>query len=251
MSGLIGGTLAYRLLRRLGRKAAAMNAPAERNGYAGQNKLEIAFGSGIWDLLADKVVIDFGCGIGNEVVEIAKHGVRRVIGLDIRADVLDTARLAARRAGVEDRCAFVNEITEPADVVLSLDSFEHFDDPAAVLKSMRGLIHDDGSVLVSFGYPWLHPYGGHLFSVFPWAHLLFTESALIRWRSDFKNDGATRFGEVAGGLNQMTIRRFRTLLAASDFDVRSFEMVPIRPARWAWNPLLSEFLTSLVKCTLI
>jgi hypothetical protein len=56
--------------------------------------------------------------------------------------------------------------------------------------------------------------GGHLFSVFPWAHLIFSEQALIRWRSDFKSDGATRFSEVAGGLNQMTIRRFERLIAA-------------------------------------
>jgi hypothetical protein len=36
------------------------------------------------------------------------------------------------------------------------------------------------------------------------AHLIFKERALIRWRAGFKTDGATRFGEVAAGLNQMT-----------------------------------------------
>jgi hypothetical protein len=70
-------------------------------------------------------------------------------------------------------------------------------------------------VPISFGPTWHHPYGGHLFSVFPWAHLIFSEKALTRWRSDLRDDGATRFGEVAGGLNQMTIRRFEELVADS------------------------------------
>src|SRR5712691_13031921 len=100
MSGFIGGTLAYRLLRRLGRRAAAMNGPTELDGYGGRTKLEVAFGKGIWEFLADKVVVDFGCGIGNEAIEIAKGGARRVIGFDIRPEVLEIARVAVREAGV-------------------------------------------------------------------------------------------------------------------------------------------------------
>src|SRR5207244_5891911 len=113
----------------------------------------------------------------------------------------------------------VTELTEPADVVISVDGFEHYDDPVAVLRAMRGLVGDNGIVLVSFGYPWFHPYGGHLFSVFPWAHLIFTESALIRWRSDFKPDGAKRFNDVAGGVNQLTVWLFVKLVDGRDLDM--------------------------------
>ena len=108
-------------------------------------------------------------------------------------------------------------------MILSIDAFEHYDSPEKILKIMRASIRDDGRALISFGPPWFHPLGGHLFSVFPWAHLIFTEKALIRWRSDFKSDGATRFCEVEGGLNQMTIRRFRKLLDKSEFEIESFE----------------------------
>ena len=78
-----------------------------------------------------------------------------------------------------------------------------------------------GEVLVSFGPTWYHPLGGHLFSVFPWAHLIFSEKALISWRSAFKTDGATRFSEVAGGLNQMTIAKFEALVAAARRSLQS------------------------------
>ncbi len=132
-------------------------------------------------------------------------------------------------------------------MVVSLDAFEHFADPGEILRIMDGLLHPGGEVLVCFGPTWLHPLGGHLFSVFPWAHLIFSEKALIGWRSRFKTDGATRFGEVAGGLNQMTIRRFEKLVAASPFEFVTLEPVPIRKLRWLHNRVTREFTTAVVR----
>jgi hypothetical protein len=116
---------------------------------------------------------------------------------------------------------------------------------------MRRLVADDGCALIAFGPPWYHPRGGHSFSVFPWAHLLFSEQALLRWRADFKADGATRFEEVDGGLNQMTVRRFRRLVAESPFDFAGFEAVPIRRWRVLGNPVTREYFASLVRCRLV
>lgn len=196
-------------------------------------------------------MIDFGCGIGTDAIEAAQHGARRVIGVDIRHSVLELARVAAARVGVLDCCVFTTHTSEKADVILSVDGFEHYQNPGEVLRVIRQLIRPDGRVFVSFGPPWLHPLGGHLFSVFPWAHLIFTEQALIRWRSDFKSDGAKRFGEVEGGLNQMSVLRFRRLLEESDFDVESFEAVPIKRLRLLQNRLTREFFTSTVRCRLV
>src|SRR5207249_6727337 len=163
--------------------------------------------------------------------------------------ILEAARSEAAAAGVLDRCVFTTHTYERADVVLSIDSLEHYDDPEGALVLMRRLVNDDGRVLIAFGPPWFHPIGGHMFSVFPWAHLIFTESALIRWRSDFKSDGATRFNEVAGGLNQMTVRKFVNLVAASDFDIEQFRAVPIARLRRLSNPLTRELFTSTVRCS--
>jgi hypothetical protein len=116
---------------------------------------------------------------------------------------------------------------------------------------MRKLVKDDGCVLAAFGPTWYHPLGGHLFSVFPWAHLIFTEKSLIRWRSDFRSDGATRFREAEGGLNQMTIRHFKALVGRSDFRFAEFETVPIRRIQLLANRLTQEFTTALVRCKLV
>jgi SAM-dependent methyltransferase len=138
-----------------------------------------------------------------------------------------------------------------ADIIVSIDAFEHFGDPARVLKIMNRLLQPAGDVIASFGPTWYHPFGGHLFSVFPWAHLLFDEKALIRWRSDFKSDGATRFSGVAGGLNQMTIAGFKKLIMDSPLKVAQLELVPIKKLRPFHNPWTCEFTTALVRCRLV
>ena len=219
--------------------------------YEGKSKLAVLMGDEFFPRIAGKVVIDFGCGEGADAVEMARNGAKRVIGIDIREDVLQTARRKALDAGVEDACFFAHSTSELADVVVSLDAFEHFANPAEILRLMDQHLQPEGEVLVSFGPTWYHPLGGHLFSVFPWAHLLFSEKALISWRSAFKTDGATRFCEVAGGLNQMTIRRFEDLVAASPFDFAALELVPIKKFRRIHNRLTREFATAIVRCRLV
>jgi len=201
--------------------------------------------------IAGKVVIDFGCGEGAEAVEMAGRGAERVIGIDIRENVLQTARQLAVSTDVQNTCLFVSSTNELADIVVSLDAFEHFADPGEILRIMDKLLQPAGAVLVSFGPTWYHPLGGHLFSVFPWAHLIFSETALIRWRSTFKTDGATRFGEVAGGLNQMTIARFEKLVADSPLKFDSLELVPIRKLRRLQNRFTREFTTAIVRARLL
>ena len=247
--GLIGGTFGYNFLKRIGKDAH--NVPMDGSVYANKSKLEILLGNHFWHDIKDKVVIDFGCGVGAETVEMAQRGARKVIGIDIQERFLYAARERASQCGVSDRCEFVRQTNERADVIVAIDSFEHFNNPSAILTQMRGMLKADGCVITSFGPTWYHPCGGHFFSVFPWAHLIFTEQALIRWRSDFKSDGATRFREVEGGLNQMTINYFEHIVRESPFKFAQFEAVPIRKLKILHNQLTREFTTATVRCKLV
>ncbi|MGP8246069.1 MAG: class I SAM-dependent methyltransferase [Bryobacteraceae bacterium] len=235
----------YRILKRI-----SPGAP-DGGAYEGQSKLAVLMGDEFFTKIAGKVVIDFGCGEGAEAVEMAGRGARQVIGIDVREDVLEAARQRAVSAGVQDKCLFALSTKELADIVVSLDAFEHFADPAGVLRIMSTLLEPAGEAILSFGPTWYHPLGGHLFSVFPWAHLIFSEKALIRWRSTFKTDGATRFSEVAGGLNQMTIAKFEELIAGSPLKAASLELVPIKKLRGLHNRLTREFTTAIVRCRLV
>jgi SAM-dependent methyltransferase len=250
--GFIGGEPAYRFLKR--RYPDGKNLPVpDGNPFQerGISKLGTYFGEEIFEELRGKTVVDFGCGPGDNAIEIALNSRADVIGLDIQEHFLEKGRAQAARLGVSDRVRFVSSCDRPADVIISTDAFEHFDDPAFILREMRRLLKDDGYVLVEFGYTWYHPLGGHTFSVFPWAHLLFTEESLLRWRRDFKPDGATRFHEVAGGLNQMTISRWEQLIRESDFEFATYSLVPIGAVRRLHNRLTREFFTSRICARLL
>ena len=222
-----------------------------RDSQESSGKIRTLLGESVIRQIQGKVVIDFGCGSGTEAVELALNGARKVIGIDIRESVLSLAREKARRAGVEAHCEFCSDTTMLADVIITLDAFEHFCDPESILRKMYSLLKPGGAVLAGFGPTWYHPYGGHLFSAFPWAHLLFSEAALLRWRSTFRRDGACRFGEVSGGLNQMTVRRFERLLQRSNFSIDLLETVPIHRLAFMHNSLTREFTTSVVRCRLV
>ena len=176
--GLVGGAYGVRLLTALspdGRSGLAEGVPKV---YQNKSKLEVLLGPEVWQRARGKVVVDFGCGEGEEAVELAEHGAAHVIGIDIREKWLEHAQALANARDVADRCTFVQRWTggATADVIVSLDSFEHFEDPAEILRIMDSMLAPTGRVLAAFGPTWYHPYGGHLFSVFPWAHLLFSEA---------------------------------------------------------------------------
>jgi SAM-dependent methyltransferase len=237
----------YRLACRI---APAEPTHMDGSNYAGKSKLRMLLGEEIVPALQGRTVIDFGCGTGDDLIEAVRLGAARGIGIDIREEVLAVARRQAQAAGVADRCTFATETSERADLVISLDSFEHFADPGHMLELMHELLVPGGMVWASFGPTWGHPLGGHLFSIFPWAHIVLSEEALIRWRSRIRDDGATRFEEVSGGLNRMTIARFERIVRDSPFELVRLQPVPIRRLKPLHHRLTREFTTAIVRCQL-
>src|SRR5579885_287753 len=77
--------------------------------YADKSKLQALLGDEFLKQVRGKTVRDFGCGEGAEAIDLARFGARRVIGLDIRDDLLNTATERAREAGVGDICCFTRQ----------------------------------------------------------------------------------------------------------------------------------------------
>ena len=79
---MIGGAIGYRILKRI--SPIGDGSSMDGSAYADKSKLETLLGPRIWAEIADKVVIDFGCGEGAEAIEMARRGARRVIRVDIQ-----------------------------------------------------------------------------------------------------------------------------------------------------------------------
>ncbi|PYS08876.1 MAG: hypothetical protein DMG15_25570 [Acidobacteria bacterium] len=163
-----------------------------------------------------KSILDLGCGFGGMVIFLAEQGARRVVGVDTDEERLAFARnkVKSEFSNLADRIEFAvpAELREERfDLVVSEDSFEHYGDPIAVMKTVRTFLVDSGKVLIGFSPLWKSPYGGHIdyMTKVPWAHLLFPERIIMRERRHYRpHENARTFSEMRGGLNKMTYAKF-------------------------------------------
>src|ERR1022692_289501 len=137
----------YRILKRISPRAPDC---CSGSAYEGKSKLAVLMGDEFFTKIAGKVIIDFGCGEGAEAVEMAGRGAQRVIGIDIREDLLQAARQKA--LGTVSKI-LVSSTKELADIVVSLDAFEHFADPARILRIMNTLLRRQARCSSASGQP--------------------------------------------------------------------------------------------------
>lgn len=207
--------------------------------------------------IRDSRVLDFGCGTGHQAVALAEIGAAEVVGVDINSEWRRRASALAAQRGIADRVRFVGRINaEDAggfDFVFSQNSMEHFPNPDQALREMANALAPNGRLLVTFGPPWYAPYGAHMhyFTKIPWVHLIFPERVIMRVRSRYKADGARNYVDIEGGLNKMSLKKFKRLLQGSGLRVERFATEPVKGQQWlARLPALSELFTNHVTAVL-
>jgi SAM-dependent methyltransferase len=184
-----------------------------------------------WLTLENKRVLDMGCGRGSTSIYAAQRGAASVLGVDVRAETVAFARgiLGERYPSLRGRVDF-RQAADPRelrgehfDVILSKDVLEHVAGPERHVQGLRELLHEDGVLAIGFGPLWKSPYGGHIdfMTRLPWVHLMFPERVVLAERRRYvRGDDATRYAEISGGLNQMTLRRFLEIMRSSGLECR-------------------------------
>jgi SAM-dependent methyltransferase len=227
----------------------ATNIPAMEQNPLG--RFRRVFGDRFDRAIADKVVLDIGCGPGAQVIGSVQAGSRLGVGVDKTAISIRVAKAHAEAAGVADRVRFTTDPVSSfgrdwADIVVSQNSFEHFEDPGAILAEAYAALKPGGQFFVTFGPTWWHPYGvHHMFMIrLPWAHLFFSERTILRVRQLFRPNQPTSWREVS--LNRITVARFLDLVKASGFELDAFALEPIGPLpRWLVKlPMFREWTTT-------
>ncbi|SIO66876.1 Methyltransferase domain-containing protein [Singulisphaera sp. GP187] len=94
-------------------------------------------------------VLDIACGEGYGAAALAKAGAASVIGVDLSAEACEHAR---SKYGLDARSGDALAIPLPdrsLDLVVSFETIEHVDDPAAFLDECARVLAPDGVLIVS------------------------------------------------------------------------------------------------------
>jgi SAM-dependent methyltransferase len=100
--------------------------------------------------LADQLVLDLGCSIGDQAAELARRGAR-VIGVDANPELLDVAR-ARGLERVEFRCADLRDLSGLdviADGIWSSFTAAYFVDLPATLRAWSALLRPGGFIALT------------------------------------------------------------------------------------------------------
>ena len=101
-----------------------------------------------------KKILDVGCGSGVYVVDFARRGAGRVVGVDFSKNMLELAAQEAEQHKVADRCEFIQadflelDLEDTFDISIAMGVFDYVPDQVAFLRKMVALT--TGKVIVSF-----------------------------------------------------------------------------------------------------
>lgn len=101
--------------------------------------------------VANRRVLDAACGTGYGSDILAASGATEVLGIDIDSRRIAYAARHHRRPNLEYRvgdCAALDLPAKAFDFIVSSNTLEHLDDPAAFLASAADLLVADGELLV-------------------------------------------------------------------------------------------------------
>jgi len=221
-----------------------------------------AFGEEIWNKLYNKTILDFGCGDGKFVLAMAeKLKSSDIHGIDLSHNV-KIGKKYAKEHNFKNTKFYLGSssslLPQSYDVIISHDSFEHFEYPGMILSEINRLLKDNGILLIKFGPTWMGPYGRHMSGTIrkdrPWCHLFFSEKTIMRVHSVYHNkkELLEKYKDREGGLNKMTIKKFKQGISNSPFEFETFRIFPLSGKQWLvklpiFKELFSTGITSSLK----
>lgn len=113
----------------------------------------------------NKKVIDVGCGTGYFAYQVAKRG-GNVLGIDYSEEAIRIAKERYQHPNlVYKKIDVSKKIIEKFDVVVSIGTLEHMDNPFLMLKKLKKSLKQGGKIIIT-SPNWLNPRGYVLLTLY-------------------------------------------------------------------------------------
>ncbi|GAA0104581.1 class I SAM-dependent methyltransferase [Paraclostridium sordellii] len=126
------------------------------NEYNYNNLIEKPAMSKLLPNLEGKIVLDLGCGNGDNCIDFIKKGAKKVVGIDISSNMLDIAISKNSHKNIQyikmdmDK---INNINEKFDMVYSSLAIHYVKNYKLLISNIRKLLKPDGILLFSQEHP--------------------------------------------------------------------------------------------------
>ena len=106
----------------------------------------------------NKTVLDVGCGTGLFAHKVSKLGPKQVLGIDFSKEAIEIAIRTHKNHNLQYQVLDVKEIKSRYDVIVSLGTLEHMDNPLKTLKILKKHLTKNGKIIVT-SPNWTNPRG--------------------------------------------------------------------------------------------
>ncbi|CEQ17862.1 class I SAM-dependent methyltransferase [Paraclostridium sordellii] len=126
------------------------------NEYNYNNLVEKPAMSKLLPNLEGKIILDLGCGKGDNCIDFIKRGAKKVVGIDISSNMLDIAINKNSHKNIQyikmdmDK---INNINEKFDMVYSSLAIHYVENYKLLISNIRKLLKPDGILLFSQEHP--------------------------------------------------------------------------------------------------